>query len=219
MPVTQHPLSSTYSSSHRTSSSPIPSSKRKKRKATVFDAVAGRVSSKGFLPSSPLTSINRDTASSTTIPNAPEEVLFRRRGAPERYEEDDFYWADHDLAPGIELPDSDLLKAVHAYAAGFYGRTGGVAAFGSLDETALIAVGVLLEEWGDAVLGKTGHEVFLEGERRKAHTSRADSKTGKGKCVKDNACVKDVAGETRERRRRKGRKIEHQADDGNGNDD
>lgn len=108
---------------------------------------------------------------------------------------------------------------MHAYAAGFYGRTGGVAAFRSLDETALIAVGVLLEEWGEAVLGKTGHEVFLEGERRKDHTSTADSKTGKGKWVKDDAFVKVVAGETREGRRRKRRKIEHEADDGNGNED
>lgn len=115
------------------------------------------------------------------------------------------------------MPDSDLLKAVHAYAAGFYGRTGRTAAFGSLDETALIAVGVLLEEWGEAVLGETGHEVFLEGEERKAQSSTADSKTGKGKSVKDDAWVKAVAGETREGRRRKRRKTEHEADDGNGN--
>lgn len=198
---------------------PVPICRSSNPSPNSSNPPSGRVSSKGFIPLSRLTSINRDTASSTTVPIAPEEVLFRRRGAPERYEEDDFYWADRDIAPGIELPDSDLLKAVHAYAAGFYGRTGGVAAFGSLDGTALIAVGVLLEEWGEAVLSKTGHEVFLEGERRKADTSTADSKTEKGKGVKDEAGVKVVAGETREGRRRKRRKTKHETDGGNGNED
>lgn len=216
MPVTQVPRSSSRSSSHRILSSPISSPKRKKRQATVYDAVAGRVSSVGFLPASPLTSINRDTSSSTTVPNPPEEVLFRRRGAPDRYEEDDFYWADRNLAPGIELPDSDLLKAVHAYAAGFYGRTGGAASFGSLDETALMATAVLLEEWVEVVMGQKGHEVFLEGEkRRKADNVGADREIEKEKEVEGEAGVEVVAEEAREGRRRKRRKIKHDTGEDN----
>lgn len=135
----------------------------------------------------------------------PEEVLFRRRGAPNRHEEDDFYWADRNLAPGIELPDSDLLKAVHAYAAGFYGRTGGAADFSSLDETALMAVGVLLEEWAEVVLGEKGHEVFVEGERRKAAKGRADRKKEKEKAEDEIV----AAEEAEQGRRRKRRKVNH----------
>ena len=122
----------------------------------------GRVASKGFLPSRPRASRNRDVPSSTTVAIPPEEALFRRRGAPQRNEENDFYWADRHLKEGQILPDSDLLKAVHEYASEFYGRRGGPADFESLDETALLAVGILLEEW----MGSVGEEwgVFVEAE-------------------------------------------------------
>lgn len=84
-----------------------------------------------------------------------------------------------------KLPDSDLLKAVHAYASDFYGAMRMAAHgsrkhpgrrrvnsngytrgndFGSLDETALLAFGVLLEESVAAALGETGDMVFVEGE-------------------------------------------------------
>ncbi|KAL9004555.1 MAG: hypothetical protein Q9188_002624, partial [Gyalolechia gomerana] len=98
------------------------------------------------------------------------EILFRRRNAPERYEEDDFYWAHENLEPGKQqLPDSDLLKAVHAYASDFYGKVLGEEArvsWRSLDETALMALGVLLEEEMERVLGETGDLVFVEGAKR-----------------------------------------------------
>ncbi len=92
----------------------------------------------------------------------PEEALFRRRGAPERFAEDDIYWADRHLRDDQVLPDSDLLKAVHAYASEFYGRRGGATDFESFDETALIAIGVLLEEWAGDVLGAEGEGAFVE---------------------------------------------------------
>ena len=126
----------------------------------------GRISSKGFIPAQPFTSKNRDTLSSSSLAVAPEEVLFRRRGAPERSPENDIYWASRHLRADQVLPDSDLLKAVHAYASQFYGRRGGKADFESLDGTALIAVGVLLEEWVNGVLSKGGDGVFVEGEER-----------------------------------------------------
>ncbi len=92
----------------------------------------------------------------------PEEALFRRCGAPERFAEDDIYWADRHLREDQVLPDSDLLKAVHAYASEFYGRRGGATDFESFDETALIAIGVLLEEWAGDVLGAEGEGAFVE---------------------------------------------------------
>ena len=94
-------------------------------------------------------------------------MLFRRKGAPIRYEEDDFYWADRNLTDDQKLPESDLLKAIHAYASDFYGRAvkgRGKVDFESLDETALLAAGILLEEMARDALGKTGHLAFVEGE-------------------------------------------------------
>lgn len=94
-------------------------------------------------------------------------MLFRRKGAPIRYEEDDFYWADRHLTDNQNLPESDLLKAIHAYASDFYGRAvkgRGMIDFESLDETALLAMGVLIEEMAGEVLGETGYMAFVEGE-------------------------------------------------------
>ena len=65
------------------------------------------------------------------------------------------------------LPDSDLLKAIHTYASDFYGRAtlnGGLLDFESLDETALLSLGILLEEMAEHVLGDTGDLAFVEGE-------------------------------------------------------
>ncbi|KAL9034464.1 MAG: hypothetical protein Q9214_007031, partial [Letrouitia sp. 1 TL-2023] len=137
---------------------------------TVYDAVAGRVSSSGFIPKVLKTSRYRDTLSSSTLPIPPEEVLFRQRNAPERFQEDDIYWANEDLVQ--PLPDSDLLKAIHTYASDFYNlatTTKGLADFSSMDETALIACGILLEEFAVHVLGATGDLAFVEGQRRSAH--------------------------------------------------
>lgn len=60
-----------------------------------------------------------------------------------------------------------MLKAIHAYASDFYGRAvkgKGMVDFESLEETALLAVGVLMEEMAGHVLGETGDMAFVEGE-------------------------------------------------------
>ncbi|KAK4214746.1 hypothetical protein QBC37DRAFT_252950, partial [Rhypophila decipiens] len=122
---------------------------------------------------------------------APEDVLFRRRHAPTRYAEHDIYWAnERDLpdgggGPKPVLPDSDLLKAIHGYTCRFYeamdqryyaGRKPASEASPageerqrlrklderSMDETALLAFAILLEEAGRSSLGKTGDLVFVE---------------------------------------------------------
>ena len=120
-----------------------------------------------FLPKKGSISKNRDTLSSSTLPVPPEEVLFRRKGAPERFEENDLYWADRHLTSDQILPDSDLLKAVHTYASDFYGRVTvdkGLGDFQSMDETALLTLGILLEESAKESLGEDGDLVFVEGE-------------------------------------------------------
>nr|XP_036589730.1 uncharacterized protein CTRU02_00484 [Colletotrichum truncatum]KAF6801735.1 membrane protein [Colletotrichum truncatum] len=109
---------------------------------------------------------------------APEEVLFRRKAAPGRFAEFDVYMAhERNLPDGGRgsLPDADLLKAVHSYASHFYSTLGGqqrnasyhVGARNiderSMDETALLAFGILIEEAGREVLGNRGDMVFTEG--------------------------------------------------------
>jgi hypothetical protein len=145
---------------------PDPNSRnnRRKRQASLYDAVAGRVGYEGFLGEDPPTK-NRDTVSRSNIAVPPEEVLFRRRGAPIRYEEDDIYSADRHLQPHQRLPDSDLLKTIHAYASDFYANAtsnGGKSDWKSLDETALLAMGILLEEAAVEALGKTGDLALIE---------------------------------------------------------
>ena len=115
---------------------------------TLFDAVAGRVGYEGFSSSRPSERPGNHVRTSMK-PLPPEEVLFRRRGAPIRYEEDDSYAADRYLTHEQRLPDADLLKILHAYVSDFYSTfptDDGDLDFKSFDETALLALGILLEE-------------------------------------------------------------------------
>ncbi|KAK0947434.1 hypothetical protein LTR29_001042 [Friedmanniomyces endolithicus] len=135
-----------------------------RKQTTLYDAVAGRVGYEGFL-SDQQPSKHRDTASTSQVPLPPEEILFRRKGAPVRFAEDDVYEADRHLDSHNRLPDSDLLKAIHAYVADYYDRTSkanGNVDVRSLDETALLAFGILLEEASGHALGTTGDLAFVE---------------------------------------------------------
>jgi hypothetical protein len=96
----------------------------------------------------------------------PSEVLLRRVSAPAEGRAD-VYFADENLGPGQRLPETELLAAVHAYTADFYSmatRDKGQCDFRSLDETALIALGVLLEETATEVLEETGDMALVEPE-------------------------------------------------------
>ncbi|EPE27805.1 hypothetical protein GLAREA_04596 [Glarea lozoyensis ATCC 20868] len=118
-----------------------------KREASVYDAVAGRVSSHGFISKYAAFSSARDTTSSSATAAAPENVLFRRKHAPQRFAEHDIYFANDRQSAARDLPESDLLKALHCYASDYYSRThNDVVDWRSMDETALIALGVLMEE-------------------------------------------------------------------------
>lgn len=82
-----------------------------------------------------------------------------------------------------ELPESDLLKALHCYTSDFYSRTSkdqGLGDYRSMDGTALIALGILMEEAARDALGETGDLVFTAGEEvrvpsRKVRAGFADS--------------------------------------------
>ncbi|KAL7622775.1 hypothetical protein AAE478_006454 [Parahypoxylon ruwenzoriense] len=153
--------------------------KRRKRDASVYDAVAGRVtttlplddgSESEVAPHSHHHRTSLDHHRDPTL--APEEVLFRRIGAPIRYAEKDIYQAHEALRDGGlgTLPESDMLKAIHTYSSRFYAALAarrGEAVRNvdecSMDGTALLAFGVLLEEAGRDVLGNRGDLVFTEG--------------------------------------------------------
>ncbi|RMJ03525.1 hypothetical protein CDV36_014948 [Fusarium kuroshium] len=162
----------------------------RRRHATVYDAVAGKVSYEqgpGAEPEEPQYTPRHPKAirySTKDTPLAPDEVLFRRKDAPERYLENDIYYAHERRLPrggqGV-LPESDLLKAIHGYASAFYGAKDGGRNGGpderSMDETALIAFGILLEEAGREVLGRRGDLVFTEGQDNDGEeTARQDAR-------------------------------------------
>lgn len=101
-------------------------------------------------------------------PIRPDEVLFKGPNAPTRYEETDYYFAHRDLPEGHRLPEGELLSALHAYISKLYSRTqesGDREASGCMDETALIALGILLEETTKGILGETGDFALVEGAR------------------------------------------------------
>ncbi|KAI1366163.1 hypothetical protein F5Y08DRAFT_301809 [Xylaria arbuscula] len=156
----------------------------RRRQASLYDAVAGRVTTTRPLHSYGSSQrprvkqhYKRDGQDSRRNPVlSPEEVLFRRAGAPIRYAEKDIYHAHENLPDGGRniLPDSDLLKTVHSYASQFYAdlpanrqttriETGEGLSERSMDETALLAFGILLEEAGREALGRRGDLVFTEG--------------------------------------------------------
>jgi hypothetical protein len=124
----------------------------------------GRVTTDGIIK--PGATAPKMTSTTTTFtPLRPDEVLFRSHKAPERFEENDIYWANEKLSPDQKLPDSDLLKALHKYASEFYGSMkDNRKDWRSLDETALLALGILLEEAAVEILGPTGDLTFTEAE-------------------------------------------------------
>jgi hypothetical protein len=95
----------------------------------------------------------------------PDEVLFKQSNAPIRYEETDYYFANENLPVGQQLPSGDLLSTLHAYISRLYSRTEGPdteKAWKCMDETALIAFGILMEETAREVLGDTGDLALTE---------------------------------------------------------
>ncbi|KAK4230271.1 hypothetical protein QBC38DRAFT_50342 [Podospora fimiseda] len=170
--------------------SPSPSSPQKpissshRRQYSLYDAVAGRIyppehplfqSTHKTTPkgnASPTSKPRRHSFSKTIPPFTPEEALLRRKNAPGKWIEYDTYWASEDLeGTDVRLPESELLVCLHSYVSKFYDLVGAgkgtdkrLVDERSMDETALLAIGILLEEAGREVLGKRGGEVFVEGE-------------------------------------------------------
>jgi hypothetical protein len=156
----------------------------KQRHTTVYDAVARRISSEGFV--APLSSQqNRNV--DYTVENRPlnpfEALMKTQRGArgeqlpdsdPRKTKsteelEEMYEWTRH-LPDELELPEGELLEAIHAYTSDFYGAQGdGLDVMaGNMDGTALLALGILLEEVSREQLGENGDLALLEGEKESA---------------------------------------------------
>jgi len=122
--------------------------------ATVYDSVASRVNYEGFIKRGFLNEFKEERVRSG-IARPADEVLSRRRRAPDGPV---LLAESHD-----NLPDSDLLVAVHQYASDFYGANGmAKISSRSMDETALIAIGILLEETMRHLLKDSGHLALVD---------------------------------------------------------
>ncbi|CAG5183699.1 uncharacterized protein ALTATR162_LOCUS10710 [Alternaria atra] len=131
----------------------------RKRRATVYDAVKRRVAKTGLIDH-----IHDPKASRK--PLRPDEVLFKRKNAPMRYEEDDYYPAHAKLPADQKLPSGDLADAMKSYVSTLWAKTERPGlmrrTWRGMDETALIALSILMEETARGVLGETGDLAFTE---------------------------------------------------------
>ncbi|KAI8935968.1 hypothetical protein NX059_007472 [Plenodomus lindquistii] len=129
-----------------------------RRKANVYDAVAGGVARDGLIE-------NSTGSKDSKQPLRPDEVLFKQAKAPIRYEETDYYHAHATSAVQQQLPNGDLLMSIQSYVSKLYSRTarpGHDNTWKCMDETSLIACGILLEETARELLGSTGDLAFTE---------------------------------------------------------
>lgn len=161
------------------------SPRRRKRRATLFDAVQGKCQTgiprchQHFDLTKPLGRVTQSgLVDNLKGPKAgkkslrPDEVLFKRKNAPVRYEEDDYYPAHTKLAANQQLPSGDLAAAIHGRISHLYSKADlgrGRAPWKCMKETALIAMGILMEETARSVLGETGDLAFTEADQDDDH--------------------------------------------------
>lgn len=111
---------------------------------------------------------NLSNSKASKKPLRPDEVLFKRKNAPVRYEEDDYYPAHSKLPADQPLPSGDLATAIHTYISCSYSQAarGHVCVpWKCMNETALIAMSILMEESAHSVLGETGDLAFTEADQ------------------------------------------------------
>lgn len=108
-----------------------------------------------------------DTQASGGRDLRPEEVLYRHK--PKKLEQivedESRYFAHENLPADRPLPSSEILSAIHAYSSDFYAhklRDNGKHNFYSMDESALLAIGVLMEELAKEQLGENGDMALTE---------------------------------------------------------
>ncbi|CAI7667954.1 unnamed protein product [Penicillium viridicatum] len=148
-----------------------------RRRANVYDVIAGRVNPRGVNAPRTVTSQYRDTTAGARSLR-PEELLYRKQNIPAESIEEKIYFAHENLPSDQSLPSSDLLETIHAYAADYYEYAtadNGKDDHQTMDETALLALGILIEEMAKEELGETGDLALVEGQEL---SEAEDDKTG-----------------------------------------
>ena len=138
-----------------------------KRPTTIYDACAGRRTANDFLPEK--LGISAPSHHTAINPRDLRKGAVRDDDASEPEDTDIKVTLRDGELPAFNrnlVPDTDLLEAIHGYISDFYGVEGRDTGtdWGSLDETALLAMGVLVEEQVRQVLGSEGDMVFTEEE-------------------------------------------------------
>ncbi|KAF8531306.1 hypothetical protein BDD12DRAFT_869838 [Trichophaea hybrida] len=130
--------------------------KAKRAWPTIYDAISSRVNYEGFIRPAFLNEFKEERVRSGVARPA-DEVLARRIRAPD-------YVAPVDSKEyDARLPDNDLMIAIHQYASDFYSAHGmAPISSKSMDESALIAMGLLLEETIEQLLGGGGHLALVD---------------------------------------------------------
>jgi hypothetical protein len=149
---------------------------------------SGRISESGFISKNPVPNRKHKDVVSTRGPLPPDEVIFQRREAPIRFAETDQYFSHRHLSSQLPLPDSDLLTAIHAYVAHYCSTMSSgdsYKAWRSMDETALLAMGILVEEAVRDALGGTGDLAFVEGDINDGPSSRTNQVGASGRDESD----------------------------------
>jgi len=90
------------------------------------------------------------------------EYYFEHKHVPKDVDEDEERTHWHPEVENHILPSSDVLSAVHRSAAKFFAKSGRKKHLRFMDETALLAFGMLLEETMKEKLGENGYLAFLE---------------------------------------------------------
>lgn len=124
----------------------------------------------------------------------PEELLYRRKNILVESIEEESYFAHEDLPSHQTLPSSELLETIHAYAADYYQYAtadNGKDDHQTMDETALLAMGILIEEMAKEELGETGDLALVEG-RELSEEEDDEEKTGVESDTTTQSAVRSV---------------------------
>jgi len=128
-----------------------------------IDADIGRLNFEGFIPKTPRYPDGRDRPSVRMNPVVPDVLV--RHNASAFLKHTDHLQQDF-FNPDPNLPNRGLVMALRAYASNFYARAipgGGEIDYCSMDTSALLAIGKLLEATVETIIGETGDLAFVEG--------------------------------------------------------
>lgn len=134
----------------------------KARHTSLYDALEDRIKkhhATGFLSSDSDVNDDRPRSRFSALPN---HALAQRLNVPV----DAIPVPDTDSVNGETLPRSDLLNAIHGYTSNLFhqratdGQHNGL--MRSMDESALLTLGMLVEELASEVIGTSGHLMLAE---------------------------------------------------------